>query len=308
MFLNRLADHFRKQEWFVVVVELLVVVVGLLMAFQLDRWWEDLGEKQLEDVYLQRLIDDIESDIPQLENAIELAQMRKDYAELLMAVADDPGVAAEQPMSFLVAVDQAAFTYTPTLRKATFEDLRSTGNMRLIRNQELKNKLHEYHSYDESQSQYRPLEFAEEFHWFDLSNGIRNNDQVRLIQDRWLLVKPEEVEEVRSADPGDPGEVLAAAERLRNRPDAISWLSRLRGMQMEQLRVHNIRIDMAGEVLDALYQASSQTRPMAPRAEAGNALTGASMNSGPSGAPGPRILPGGSRSRNATCPITKTAW
>ena len=47
MFLRRLADHIRKQDWFIVIIELLVVVVGLMMSFQVDRWWEAMGEKKL---------------------------------------------------------------------------------------------------------------------------------------------------------------------------------------------------------------------------------------------------------------------
>lgn len=92
-----------------------------------------------------------------------------------MAVSENPAVAAEQPTSFLVAVDQASFTYSPTLRKATFDDLRSTGNMRLMRDQDLKTKLHDYYRFDESQLQYRPLQFSVEFHHFKLANGVRSS-------------------------------------------------------------------------------------------------------------------------------------
>ncbi len=67
MYLKRLAAHARKQDWFIVVIELLVVIVGLMMAFELDRWREEIGEKKLERVYTLRLIDDIESDIPKLD-------------------------------------------------------------------------------------------------------------------------------------------------------------------------------------------------------------------------------------------------
>jgi hypothetical protein len=252
MFLNRLADHIRKQDWFIVTLELLVVIVGLMMAFQLDRWWEDIGERKLEGVYLQRLVDDIESDIPQLEGAIRLANMRKDYAELLMAVAENPAIATEQPTPFLVAVDQASFTYTPTLSKATFEDLRSTGNMRLIHSQELKKRLNDYYGFDESQLQYRPLQFSVEFHFFNLSNGVRSNRQISYIQDKWLLIGPDEVEEAQNTDPGHPDEILAAAERLSNNPELVGWLPQLRQMQMEQIKVHNTRVELANAVLNTL--------------------------------------------------------
>ena len=58
MFLKRLAGHIRKQDWFIVIVELLVVIVGLVMAFQVDRWRDEVAERKLEGVYIQRLIED----------------------------------------------------------------------------------------------------------------------------------------------------------------------------------------------------------------------------------------------------------
>lgn len=252
MYLKRLAEHIRKQDWFIVVIELLVVIVGLMMAFEVDRWREDMGEKKLERVYTQRLIDDIESDIPKLEYAIQLADMRKSFVELLMAVAENPAVAAEQPTSFLLAVDQAAFTYSPPLRRTTFDDLRSTGNMRLMHDQDMKTKLHDYYSFDESQLQFRSLDLSVEFHHFELSNGILSNRQVRFLQDRWLLVGPDNLEEMKNTDPGEPDEIMAAAERLRNKPELVSWLSRLSLMQLDQMQTHEMRIEHANAVLDVL--------------------------------------------------------
>ncbi len=71
MYLNRLANHIRKLDLFVVTIEIRVVIIGLKMA-----------------------------------------------------VAEDPNVASEQPASFLVVIDQAAFTASPVLTDDTFEVLR----------------------------------------------------------------------------------------------------------------------------------------------------------------------------------------
>jgi len=47
-------------------------------------------------------------------------------------------------------------------------------------------------------------------------------------------------------------ELMAAVDRFRNNPEAVSWLLQLRQMQMEQIMTHNIRIDRANSVLDSL--------------------------------------------------------
>jgi hypothetical protein len=252
VYLSRLAERLRRQDWFVIFIEFVIVIVGLVLAFQIDRWREDVAERKLEAVYIQRLTDDIESDLPNLESAIALANLRKEYAELLMAVAENPELASGQPTSFLVAMDQASWTYSPTLNKTTYEDLLSTGNMRLLHSQDLKTKLNDYYSFDESQLQFRPLQFSVEFHFFELSNGIRTNRQINFIQDRWPMVGPEHTEQVQNTDPGDPDEIRAAAERLRNKPELVSWLTKLRELQMDQLAMHKTRIELANVVLDSL--------------------------------------------------------
>ena len=62
--------------------------------------------------------------------------IRRDMANLLMAVVADPEEATRRPVEFLGAILQSTFLYTPIPTSHTFEDLGSTGNMRLIRNPE----------------------------------------------------------------------------------------------------------------------------------------------------------------------------
>jgi hypothetical protein len=40
MILRRLKEHLQQNNWFAVILELVVVVFGLFLAFQLDRWYE----------------------------------------------------------------------------------------------------------------------------------------------------------------------------------------------------------------------------------------------------------------------------
>ena len=45
MIFRRLAGHLRHDNWFTVILELVIVVVGLFLAFQLDRWYESQRSK-----------------------------------------------------------------------------------------------------------------------------------------------------------------------------------------------------------------------------------------------------------------------
>jgi hypothetical protein len=40
MILRRLSDAFRKQDWFTVAVEILIVVLGVFLGLQVNNWNE----------------------------------------------------------------------------------------------------------------------------------------------------------------------------------------------------------------------------------------------------------------------------
>jgi len=56
MLVRRLEQNIRDQDWCAVVVELLVVMIGLVEALQVDRWWEARGGHLDEEMYITRLI------------------------------------------------------------------------------------------------------------------------------------------------------------------------------------------------------------------------------------------------------------
>ena len=251
MLVRRLINHFRQHDWFFVAVEMLVVLVGILLAFQVDRWWEQRGERIQEFEYVARLINDIESDIPIIQHAIELAKLRKGMADLLMRVAETPTEAHEHPVHFIAAVQQAAFTYSPNLTNHTFDDMRSTGNLRLLREPEIKNALFSYYGFDQDQKQYRQLQFLSESRHFELAAGILSFDQARLIQDTWDIIQPGELDSVDESLL-KPDEVQATVQRFLDNEALIAWLPETRQLQIEQLINNEIRLANARNLLKLL--------------------------------------------------------
>jgi len=75
MILKRIADGIKNQDWFVVVVELLIVVVGIYIGLQVDDWNKEREAKEVTKTYYSRLIDD-------LETGKEASHLRITYFEL----------------------------------------------------------------------------------------------------------------------------------------------------------------------------------------------------------------------------------
>ena len=253
MIIKRMAHFIREHDWSAVVVEIIVVIVGLMLAFQLDGWVEQRGERKQEAEYIERLISDLEDDIPAIQYAIDLASLRLRLANLLMDVSSDPGVAAARPVEFLGAVSQAAFTYTPSLTSHTFEDLRSTGNMRLLLSQEIKIALYDYYGFDQNQRQFRPLQFSTEHRHFELAAGVLSHEQEIFVQDNWRIFVPGKTDDIENVSP-DLKQVSAAAQRLGERPELIAWLPQVRALQIEQIGTHRQRLERAKSVLDVLLE------------------------------------------------------
>lgn len=59
MILRRLADAFKKQDWFVVLVEIFTVVIGIFIGLQVDDWNEARKDRKAEQEFYVQLHDDL---------------------------------------------------------------------------------------------------------------------------------------------------------------------------------------------------------------------------------------------------------
>jgi hypothetical protein len=129
--------------------ETLVVVLGVLIALAINDYWTERREKILERQYVSRLLEDVTADIEYVEFAKNMLERK---LQALDAVA--PIVRGLEPIpddleSFLRNISLgglggASSTYWVT--DTTFEDMKSTGNLRLIRDAELRRKIGRYYS------------------------------------------------------------------------------------------------------------------------------------------------------------------
>jgi len=97
MILGRLTGYLRHDNWFTVILELVIVVVGLFLAFQLDRWYESQRSKSGLQAHLVSLAEDfnenetrlilaISEGMQEMEATIILrTEIRKDAPDLSVA-------------------------------------------------------------------------------------------------------------------------------------------------------------------------------------------------------------------------------
>lgn len=141
--------------------ETLIVVVGVLIALAVDSWREERRDERTEEQYLSSLLEDLESDFAELDRAGSQARTATASARTVLQVLE--GQARPLPGDSLAhAVEYAGFLYFPAYFPYTFDELVSTGNLRIIRDPELRREIAAYYNLIESEKQ-----------WWDRYRGIQ---------------------------------------------------------------------------------------------------------------------------------------
>jgi hypothetical protein len=71
MILRKLSSALKTHDWFTVIIEVIIVVLGILIALQVSNWATDRQNGQDERYYLNRLLNDIDQSISANEDVLE---------------------------------------------------------------------------------------------------------------------------------------------------------------------------------------------------------------------------------------------
>jgi hypothetical protein len=137
---RRILDDLRELRWGQVVVELVLLVLGILIALAVNGWIEDRRDARVEREYLELLVRDLDRDLAVLQEVVEFetAQVTA-AAQAYRAIR--AGVAPQDRDAIAKMLGQLTARRTLRLSRATYSDLLSTGNLRLIRNSGLRDSI-----------------------------------------------------------------------------------------------------------------------------------------------------------------------
>ncbi|MBU2605300.1 MAG: hypothetical protein KKC43_05355 [Alphaproteobacteria bacterium] len=143
MILRRLTDAFRKQDWFTVAVETLIVVLGVFLGLQVQNWTSEHGRRQLEASYTVRLHEEVVS-LQGLRDS--LLSFRDTWAEGFRSAAS---VIFEEDDRDLTPQECEAIVYSyivtnPTDDLASLIELQGSGQLSLFRNKRVSEALSNY--------------------------------------------------------------------------------------------------------------------------------------------------------------------
>lgn len=132
-------------SWRLAIGELVIVSLGVLLALWVDQAMQARQESDLAISYLERLQTDIRTDIKALQFSSVQARNRLAIIRQVEVWLHDPN-AAPDPDSLVMKVHYAGVTFSPTISKFTIEELKSTGDLRLLKNPVLKRQIADYYN------------------------------------------------------------------------------------------------------------------------------------------------------------------
>ena len=126
--------------------EIVLVVIGILIALQINNWNEQRKELILERTYVNRLIIDLQRDSFNLKEVTSLVENRQKVIKDFMNSLDD-----KNPNS--TTIDKATQYFTTgwgttafTAQDNTYTDLSQTGNMQIFKDDALRERILTYYS------------------------------------------------------------------------------------------------------------------------------------------------------------------
>ncbi len=252
MIRRRLTERLKQHGWFAVGVDLVVVMVGILLALQVNAWAQRREERRLELVYLQRLKEDLQIERGRMDAAERYANTRIEAARLLSRLVLNPAQPIEQPARVPWAIETASWRSFPRINAYVYGELQSSGRLVLIHSEKVRRSLAEH--YTALQHDARVGEDLASQQRFDAATaGLLSVDELEALERVAGDYRQFEIAADRA---------LALARSFSRRPAAIAELPSLvqhHTFNLRVIREMQQRADVIIHEIDALLAGRSAT-------------------------------------------------
>lgn len=127
------------------VGEIVLVVIGILIALQINNWNETYKDHQLEKTYYCKLLEDVTQDQILLKKLVAEDQERIQWVNQSIHLLQQEQVDREELANAMRnSINLIRFNFKPSL--SAFDDLKSSGKLGILRDLELKKKLLNYYA------------------------------------------------------------------------------------------------------------------------------------------------------------------
>jgi hypothetical protein len=243
-------------DWKRGTIELLIIVVGVLLALAMDRWQQSQNQDEMAVTYVDRLIADLDTDLAAYQNTTQWSVVVDEAAAFVVEVYRGREVLPTEYEHFVLAILKASWLQKGGDSSATYTDLISTGNLALLSIED-REQLSKYYSLKKSYLEIRNMMFIEKLshNYWNMPSLLLGPD---LVPQVWLSVQGRAVDYLPS--PGSlnlsGSEIEAIVERLRGVEDLEKLAADVRLFMTQRKVIYGERLPNAARHLKSVLMES----------------------------------------------------
>jgi hypothetical protein len=146
MILRRLAQNLREQNWTAIAIEFVLLVVGVFLGIQVANWNERGVEDARAQAYLARLQRDYRMDQSTIQRSEAYWRKVRDYGKQAIRYAETGERVDGSAWKTVLAFYQASQVQQWYAADATYQEMRSSGELGLLRDQALREAMSRYYT------------------------------------------------------------------------------------------------------------------------------------------------------------------
>ena len=248
MLLNRFAKEILDQNWATVFVELIIVVLGIYLGFQVTDWDEQRKLANQKGFYLERLQNDLQNSLRSIETSVAVSSRAMEDISYLEAVTKNPDIALSDPDKLPSSLFFPGVSRVIRIHTDTFDELTSSGKMNILDNQMLESMIIEFYGVREARGgTFENSYFAKSQRFEEFIEGVLNTPTLLAyfpFKSDWDFEFPEV--ELTNTD------IFEIAENLSERQNLVDLLPSLYMSNVYILREASLAENEIQQLLNAI--------------------------------------------------------
>ena len=130
-------DNMRKYIWYA-LGEILLVMIGILLALQVNNWNETRKDRDQETYYLEKLVDEMEGIRIETDYMLDFAALQQKHAQMVLdAIHSNSIPDTLSSGELLIAIQHSGWAPHPNFVSTVWDELNSTANLSLIQDKRI---------------------------------------------------------------------------------------------------------------------------------------------------------------------------
>ena len=146
MNVSKLGMRLRTYDWTAAFIELVIVVVGILIALEVSNWNQNRQDQARADGYYRRIHADLSTDGKSFGTTLAYWGRVSGYGRGAIAYGESGQLVDGSAWKTVLAYYQASQTLPFVPSDASFTEMRSAGELGLIADERLRGRLEDYYS------------------------------------------------------------------------------------------------------------------------------------------------------------------